>query len=157
MVGDGPLALEVAKAIGAEQRIRMLGFRDNVPEILNVLDIFVLSSLWEGLGRALTEAMAMSLPVAATNVNGVPELVTHGKTGVLSPPREPAQLATNIVWLLDHPSEAREISECARERVVSAFGLESMVDQIEELYEHLLAEKSAQPVWRPAYRAVGCN
>ncbi len=155
MVGDGPLAPEVERAIGAEQRIKKLGFRDNVPEILGMLDIFVLSSLWEGLGRALTEAMAMSLPIAATNVNGVPELVAHGKTGVLSPPGEPAQLAVNIMWLLDHPSEAREMSECARERVVSAFGMESMVEQIEELYERLLAEKGAQPVWRADYSAVG--
>jgi glycosyltransferase involved in cell wall biosynthesis len=155
MVGDGPLAPEVKKAIGAEQRIKMLGFQDNVPEILGMLDIFVLSSLWEGLGRALTEAMAMSLPVAATNVNGVPELVAHGKTGMLSPPREPAQLVENIIWLLDHPSEAREMGERARERVVSAFGIEMMVEQIEELYERLLVEKSVHPVWRADYYAVG--
>ncbi|MGH7599239.1 MAG: glycosyltransferase family 4 protein [bacterium] len=155
IVGDGPLAPKVAKAIGAEQRIKMLGFRNNVPEILGVLDIFVLSSLWEGLGRALTEAMAMTLPVVATNVNGVPELVTHGKTGMLSPPREPAQLAANVMWLLDHPNEAREMSECAKERVVSAFSIESMVEQVEELYERLLVEKGVHPVWRADYSAVG--
>ncbi len=157
MAGNGPAAPEVEKAIGAEQRIKKLGFQGNVPEILGMLDIFVLSSLWEGLGRALTEAMAMGLPVAATNVNGVPELVAHGKTGMLSPPREPIQLAANITWLLDHPSEAREMGARARERVLSAFGIEMMVAQIEELYERFLAEKGTHPVsvWRADYSSVG--
>ena len=75
MVGDGPLAAEVRRAIGAEPRIKVFGYRDDVPEILAVLDLFVLSSLWEGLGRALTEAMIVGVPVAATAVDGVPELV----------------------------------------------------------------------------------
>ena len=61
-------------------------------------------------GRALTEAMAMGIPIAATNVNGVPELVIHGQTGLLSMPREPAQLAANIVWLLEHPGEAQAMT-----------------------------------------------
>lgn len=141
MVGDGPLAPQVQKAIAAEPRILMLGFQDNVPEILALLDIFALSSLWEGLGRALTEAMLVGLPVAATAVNGVVELVIHKKTGLLSPPREPARLAENIIWLLEHPEEVRKMSESAKERVVQEFSVEGMVQQIEELYERLLAEK----------------
>jgi glycosyltransferase involved in cell wall biosynthesis len=111
------------------------------------VDIFALASLWEGLGRALTEAMAMRIPVAATNVNGVPELVIHRKTGLLSPPREPAQLAENIIWLLHHPAEARKMGERARERVIPAFSAESMVEQIQTLYESLLVEKEIYPSW----------
>ena len=107
MVGDGPLISEVQKAIGQEQRIKIYGFLDNVPEILSILDVFVMSSLWEGLGRALTEAMIMSVPVAATAVDGVPELVDHEMTGLLSAPRDPGQLAENIVWLLTHPNWCR--------------------------------------------------
>jgi len=141
MAGDGPLAPEVRKAIRAEPGIRMLGFQHNVPEILAMLDVFALASLWEGLGRALTEAMIMNIPVAATSVDGVPELVTHKKTGLLSPPRNPARLAENIVWLLDHPEDACEMSAAARERVMPAFSAEWMVEQIEELYERLLVEK----------------
>jgi len=141
MVGDGPLAGEVRKAIGDERRIQVLGFRGDVPEILSTLDVFALSSLWEGLGRALTESMIMGLPVAATAVNGVPELVTHGRTGLLSPPNAPIELAENIVWLLDHPNEARKMGQDARERVVPAFSAEGMVEQIEDLYERLLIEK----------------
>lgn len=141
MVGDGPLASEVHQEIGDEQRIKVLGYRDDVPEILSILDVFALSSLFEGLGRALTEAMIMSVPVVVTAVDGMPELVTHKKTGLLSPPREPARLAENIMWLLDHPEEAERIRQRARNRVVPTFSAERMVEQIEALYERLLVEK----------------
>lgn len=141
MVGDGPLAAEVQQAIGAEPRIKVLGYRSDVPEILSVLDVFGLSSLWEGLGRALTEAMIMNVPVAATAVDGVPELVSHHETGLLSPPGDPARLAENITWLLDHPLEADSMRQHARNRVVPTFSAERMVEQIEALYERLLIEK----------------
>lgn len=141
MVGDGPLASEVRQAIGAEQRIKVFGYRDDVPELLSILDMFVLSSLWEGLGRALTEAMIMGVPVAATAVDGVPELVTHRETGLLSPPGDPAGLADNIIWLLDYPEEAQRMRQSARTRVVPTFSAERMVGQIEALYERLLVER----------------
>jgi glycosyltransferase involved in cell wall biosynthesis len=141
MVGDGPLASQVHQAIGDEHQIQVLGFRDDVPEILSILDMFVLSSHWEGLGRALTEAMIAGVPAAATAVDGVPELVTHQETGLLSPPGEPARLAENIVWLLDHPDAAQRMRDRAKERVVPAFSAERMVEQIEALYESLLVEK----------------
>jgi len=141
MVGDGPLASEVRQAIGDEQGIKLLGYRDDVPEILSILDLFVLSSLWEGLGRALTEAMIMGVPAAATAVDGVPELVTHQQTGLLSPPGDPIQLAENIVGLLEHPDEAHKMGQRAHNRVVPTFSAERMVENIEALYERLLIEK----------------
>lgn len=141
MIGDGPLASEVHRAIGDEQRIKVLGYRDDVAEILSILDMFVLSSLWEGLGRALTEAMFVGVPVAATAVDGVPQLVTHLQTGLLSPPEDAAQLAKNIVWLIDNPLEAQRMTKNAKSRVVPAFGADRMVQQIEALYERLLDEK----------------
>jgi glycosyltransferase involved in cell wall biosynthesis len=141
MIGDGPLAADVRHAIGDERRINVFGYRDDVPEILSILDVFVLSSLWEGLGRAMTEAMIMEVPVAATAVDGVPELVTHQQTGMLSPPGDPVRLAEHIMFLLDHPEEAQRMKQSARRRVVPTFGAEQMVEQIEALYERLLAEK----------------
>lgn len=140
-VGDGPLAAAVQQAIGDERRIRVFGYRDDVPEILAVLDIFALSSLWEGLGRALTEAMIVGVPVAATAVDGVPELVKHHETGLLSAPGNPAQLANNLVWLLDHPLAAQTMKDRAQKQVVPAFGAERMVERIEGLYERLLDAK----------------
>jgi glycosyltransferase involved in cell wall biosynthesis len=140
MVGDGPLEIEVRKAIGDEKRIKLLGYRDDVPELLTIIDVFALSSLWEGLGRALTEAMILGRPVAATAVNGVPELVNHGETGLLSPPGQPLMLAENILWLLKHPVEAQNMARLARDRTWSDFDAERMVERIEALYETLLAK-----------------
>ncbi|MGD9706013.1 MAG: glycosyltransferase family 4 protein [Acidimicrobiia bacterium] len=141
MIGDGPLADDVAGAIADEPRIRALGHRDDVPEILPFLDVFVLSSLWEGLGRALTEAMVLGVPVAVTAVNGMPELVTHRETGMLSPPFDPAAQAENILWLLEHPAEARQLGSQGRERVLPQFSAGQMVDRLDALYESLVAAR----------------
>jgi glycosyltransferase involved in cell wall biosynthesis len=140
LVGDGPLETQVQHAIRGEKRIKLLGFRDDVPELLSIMDVFALSSLWEGLGRALTEAMTMGRPVAATHVNGVPELVVHGETGLLSRPKEPQGLAENILWLLDHPHEAKKMGQAGKTRVVAEFSAARMVRRIEALYERLLIQ-----------------
>lgn len=142
LVGDGPLLDAVQAAVDGETRIRVLGFRDDVPRILCVVDVFVLSSIWEGLGRALTEAMAVGLPVAATAVDGIPELVRQGETGLLCSPRDPAALADNIVWLLEHPEEARRMAALGRARTRPLYTSERMVQGIEAVYERLLAEKA---------------
>jgi glycosyltransferase involved in cell wall biosynthesis len=154
MVGDGPLAAEVTQAVGDERRIKVLGYRDDVPELYAILDVFALSSLWEGLGRALTEAMIMGVPVAATAVNGIPELVNHQQTGLLSPPHHPAQLAENIVWLLDHPEEARRMGQRGQALVVPNFDAKQMVHSIEALYERLLAEKGRDTLFLDLKRSA---
>jgi glycosyltransferase involved in cell wall biosynthesis len=89
----------------------------------------------------MTEAMIVGTPVVATAVDGVPELITHEKTGLLSPPGIPTPLAENIIWMLEHPDEAQRMIQCARNLVVPTFSAERMVEQIEALYERLLVEK----------------
>jgi glycosyltransferase involved in cell wall biosynthesis len=84
--------------------------------------------------------MILGRPVAATSVNGVPELVKHGETGLLSPPRQPQRLAENILWLLKHPAEAQSMARLARDRTLSDFGAKRMVERIEALYETLLVK-----------------
>jgi glycosyltransferase involved in cell wall biosynthesis len=138
IIGDGPLEAATRREIASEDRIKMIGFYENIPEILAMVDIFALSSLWEGLGRALTEAMTMRLPVAVTSVGGVPELVIHKETGLLSPPGNPDKLAENILWLLHHPQEAKMMGERARQKVLSDFSAEKMVESIDHLYQNLL-------------------
>lgn len=151
VAGDGPLAEEVAGAVADEPRIKLLGYRDDVPELYQILDMFVLASLWEGLGRALTEAMIVGIPIVATAVNGIPELVAHGQTGLLAPPADPPRLAEQIVWLLDHPHEAQAMVQRGQQRVLPAFDMRKMVDDIEGLYEQLLAAKghARQPLDLP--------
>lgn len=150
MIGDGPLAQQVQEAIGGDERIKVFGYREDIPNILAILDLFVLTSHWEGLGRSLTEAMLMGVPVVATSVDGVPELVTHQETGLLSPPGDPARFAQNVLWQLEHPTEAAVMSIAAQERVAPTFGADKMVRQIELLYERLLAEKRyPEKVYQP--------
>jgi glycosyltransferase involved in cell wall biosynthesis len=99
----------------------------------------------------LTEAMSVGLAVATTAVNGVPELVNHGETGLLSPPAEPAKLAANILRLINQPEEARRMARRGQERVLPNFGARQMVEQIEALYETLLAAQVAKAGKKPAY------
>jgi glycosyltransferase involved in cell wall biosynthesis len=150
MVGEGPL-LEDARAeadrLGAP--VTFTGFRSDAPRLAAAFDVYVVSSLYEGLGRALTEALASGRPVVATAVNGVVDLVEPGATGLLAPPADPAALAANVHWLLDHPDHARRMGEAARERVRELFAPERMCALIEETYERLLGlPPSSAPVSR---------
>jgi glycosyltransferase involved in cell wall biosynthesis len=146
IVGDGPLELQTRTEIESEPRIKLTGFYENIPEILAFIDIFALSSLWEGLGRALTEAMTMGLPVAVTAAGGVPELVIQGETGLLSTPGNPRELADHIIRLLDHPGEAESMGKRARLRVLSDFSVETMVERITGLYQDLLGGNGSYAV-----------
>ena len=136
--GEGPLRTEVEQAIGDEARIKILGFRNDVPDILAALDLLVVSSLWEGLGRSLTEAVIVGVPVVATAVDGIPELVTHGETGLLSAPADPRQLANNIDWVLSNRAEAKAMAVRAQAQVQRDFCASRMVSKIDELYRELL-------------------
>ena len=94
----------------------------------------------------------MGIPVAATAVDGIPELVTHEQTGLLSQPQDPSSLAANILRLIDQPDEAQRMARRAKVRVVPAFGADRMLEQIDELYRMLLQEKG---LLRP--RKVGAS
>ncbi|MEO8556517.1 MAG: glycosyltransferase family 4 protein, partial [Actinomycetota bacterium] len=95
-------------------------------------------SRYEGLGRALTEAMAAARPVVATCVNGIPDLVEPGATGLLVPPGDPGAAAEQVCWLLTHPVAATAMGHQARERVLNAFDADQMVSAIDDTYRQLL-------------------
>jgi glycosyltransferase involved in cell wall biosynthesis len=139
MVGDGMLlddAREAARRLGVE--VIFTGFHPEAARIAASFDVFVISSLYEGLGRGLTEALASGRPVAATAVNGVIDLVEPGCTGLLAPPADPAALARNVSWLLEHPEEARRMGEAGRARVRGFFDPSTMCALIEQTYARLL-------------------
>jgi glycosyltransferase involved in cell wall biosynthesis len=125
--------------------VRFTGFRKDAPALAACFDVFVITSLYEGLGRALTEAMAAARPVVATAVNGVPDLVEPGSTGLLAPPSDPAAMADCVCWLLDHPAEAARMGQAGRDRVASAFRPETMCGGLDALYRDLLGLPPAQP------------
>jgi glycosyltransferase involved in cell wall biosynthesis len=139
MVGDGPLqeqAQQEARRLNVD--VLFTGFRADAPRIAAAFDVFVISSLYEGLGRAVTEALASGRPVVATAVNGVPDLIAAGSTGLLAPPAEPAALAECVRWMLDHPVEARRMGRQGRERVLATFAPAVMCDRLDRAYARLL-------------------
>jgi glycosyltransferase involved in cell wall biosynthesis len=139
MVGDGDLAAEV-RALAGHLGVEILftGFRLDAARIASAFDVFVVTSLYEGVGRSVTEAMASGRPVVATAVDGVVDLVTPGATGLLATPRDPEELAACVGWMLDHPMEAARMGAQARSRVRRLFTSERMCAALDEAYSRLL-------------------
>jgi YD repeat-containing protein len=138
-VGEGRLLEETraeARRLGVD--IVFTGYRQDAARIAACFDVYVVSSLYEGLGRALSEALASGRPVVATAVNGVIDIVEPGSTGLLAPPADPEALARNVVWLLDHPEVARRLGQAARARARATFEPERMCHLIELTYARLL-------------------
>ena len=143
IAGDGPQTENLRRLIaelGLEARVHMLGLRRDVMNILQSLDLFVLPTHQEALGTAFIEAGAMGLPVVATDVDGVPEVVVDGETGVLVPPRDPAALAAAISGFLENPARRRGFGDNARRRVGSEFSREVMAGRMQNLYTSLLGD-----------------
>jgi len=139
MVGDGQLAeatRDLAGRLGVD--IQFTGFRLDAARIASAFDVFVVTSLYEGVGRSVTEAMASGRPVVATAVDGVVDLVTPGSTGLLAPSGEPRVLAACVDWMLEHPAEAARMGVQARERVRSLFAPARMCAILDEIYSRLL-------------------
>jgi glycosyltransferase involved in cell wall biosynthesis len=146
VAGDGelrePLA-DQAEKLGLARRVHFLGVRRDVGNLLAASDLFVLPSLWEGLPLALVLAMGAGLPVVATRVAGVPEVVDDGRTGMLVAPGDAAALADVVTRLLAEPEKARQIGSAARAAVLPRFGIEAYVASIATLYDRLLDERAA--------------
>lgn len=145
IVGDGELrsALE-AKAIhlGISPQVEFLGFRSDVEGLVKQLDVFCLPSLSEGLSSAILAAMAARLPVVATSVGGIPELVQDGVTGRLVAPNDPHQLAAALENLLTDRALRERMGKSGRRRVESQFTLQGKLEATERAYEKLLRAKT---------------
>jgi sugar transferase (PEP-CTERM/EpsH1 system associated) len=136
---DGPRLTALADELGLRQHVQFLGFRSDVRSLLGSADLFVLSSLTEGISLTLLEAMAAGLPVVATEVGGNREVVVPGETGLLVPAGSPAALAEAMLTVLQDPDQARRMGGAGRRRVEERFGLPSMIRGYEQLYLSLLA------------------
>lgn len=141
LVGDGELAGRLRTQIvrlRIDARVHLLGTRHDVPAILRAADVFALSSQYEGVGRALTEAMLLGVPVVAPAIYGIPEVVRHGETGLLFRRGDVAALARSLLDLLDHPERARQLGLAGRELTRRTFDGDSMVREIESVYDEIL-------------------
>lgn len=140
VIGTGPLEKELRKQVqqlGLAQRVHFLGSVSDVMQILPHLDMVISSSLWEGLPTVLLEAMALRVPVVATNVSGSREIVRSGETGLLVPPRSPAHLAETILKVLDHPLEARQMADRAH-RIAAQYTIQNAAICYAEIYRRLV-------------------
>lgn len=142
--GDGPQTANLTKRIAVEglgDRVHMLGLRRDVTNILASLDVFVLPTHQEALGTAFIEAGAMGLPVVATHVDGVPEVVHDGRTGLLVPLQDGAAVAEAICRLLADPVYRESMGRNAAEFVRRVFSREVMAQGMEQLYKRLLERR----------------
>ena len=140
-VGKGDLerSLKAAvKRMNAADRVRFLGWRSDIPDLMHCFDLFVLPSRNEGMGRVIIEAMAAGLPVVASRTGGVPDLVTDGQNGFLVPPGDAAALGRAILTLADRPDLRRRMGEAGMRRA-EKFSLQRMVYKLDALYARLLA------------------
>ena len=122
-----PLQRQV-KHLSLDKRVLLPGFREDVLALVKSSDLFVMSSVTEGLGSAVLDAMAMGLAVVGTRAGGIPEAVVDGQTGLLVEPGAPAPLASAIVRLLEDPALRRRYGEAGRVRAREEFGVDKLVD-----------------------------
>lgn len=145
LVGEGPLRRKVENFIarkGLQERVVMTGMRRDIPEILAASDIFVLTSRWEGLPLTVIEAMCAGLPVVASKVGGVPELVQEGVTGHLVQPRDPRELCDTLRTLICDARRRDVMGNAGRMRAMERFAGDSMIESTRTAFEQLLSKEA---------------
>ena len=146
VAGEGPLRSEIESLIqrlGIEERVSLLGLRQDMFALYAASDALVLSSAWEGMPNVVLEAMASKVPVVATAVGAVPEVVADGISGLIVPPNDHEALANAMARMMDIPEVAREVLGWAgHDRVLSEFSRESVIDKWEDLFDRLLSDRA---------------
>jgi glycosyltransferase involved in cell wall biosynthesis len=140
MVGDGERRREAqgyAKQLGIEEDVIFTGMRDDIPDLMGIMDLFVLTSFNEGLGRVLIEAMTAGVPVVATRVGGVPEIIGEEETGLLVPPGDPCATVHAILRVLEESLLARRLVEAGRHRA-ERFSVTRMIEETERVYKDVI-------------------
>ena len=142
-LGDGELSDELknmASRLGMKEKVKFLGWRPDVAEVMSAFDLFVLPSLNEGMGRVLVEAMALGKPIVASDVGGVCDLVVHGINGCLVPPGDAQSLSAAINDLIEDPERGRKMGENGKKRSIN-YSANAMVQKIDQLYQAMLQQK----------------
>ena len=143
VVGDGDLREDLharVERLGLSARVHFLGARRDLGDLLAAIDLFVMPSLWEGLPLSLVLAMGAGLPVVATRVAGIPEVVQDGVTGLLVPPADVPALGSELARLVSDPVLRQTLGAAAAAFVRPRFGVDRYVDAVTSLYDRLLAE-----------------
>lgn len=145
ILGDGelrPALDQQIRSLGLDRHVFLAGFRPDALALQKSFDIFVMSSITEGLGSSMLDAMACGTPVVGTRAGGIPEAIEHGRTGLLVAPHHPDELAAAIVRLLKDPALRASLGAAARTHVESAFSVDHMVDGTLAVYKSRLAART---------------
>lgn len=140
IAGDGPQMPELkkmARELGIEKNVQFLGFRKDIYNLIGLADMVVLSSRSEGLGISILEALALKKPVIASNVGGIPEIITHGKTGLLVPPDDPEALAGAMLYLIKNPEEGKKMGLDGYKILTDKYSAEIMLKELQDLVQAL--------------------
>ena len=143
-VGDGKLSeylISLTSSLGLDDNVKFIGSTSNVSTFLAVMDVFVLSSLREGLPVSMLEAMAAKRPVIATAVGGIPEVISDGHNGILVPSNDPEVLAREILRLINNPELRKDLANNGFRTVQGKYSIQSVTDSIEKLYCQLYPTK----------------
>lgn len=143
--GRGPLQESLQEQINSaelQDKVRLIGFRDDLDKVLPNLDLLVHPAEMEGLGVSLLQAAASGVPIVASAVGGIPEIVRHGMTGLLVPPADVAALESAIDQLISQPDETKKMVVSARQLVAVAFSVPAMVQGNLAVYQRLLAAET---------------
>ena len=142
IIGDGPIRYELQDHVNRKKlngQVELLGFKENILEYVAQGDVVVIPSVVEdSLPVAVIEAMANSKIIVASEVGGIPEMITDGKEGFLVPKAKPEAIAKKVIWIMKHPDKANEMAERAYHRVKMDFTVENMASQLVNIYQSLL-------------------
>ena len=144
IVGEGELQSELVHLtdyLGLKDKVVFTGFRKDVGAFYNLADLFVMSSVKEGLGTAVLDALALGLPVVATRAGGIPESVFHDRTGRLVPPGDSAALAKEIIYMLKQPNEARRMGSRGQIIAREHFSIQAMIERNIDVYQQILGRR----------------
>jgi glycosyltransferase involved in cell wall biosynthesis len=143
LAGEGPMRSDMerlAKELAISDRVIFLGHREDIPDLMAAADVLLLTSRSEGIPQAISQAMGTGLPVIATMVGGVPELIVNEVTGLLVPPENPPAVAAALQRVAADPEAARDLAGRGRSHALSKLSLQAMLDRTESEYRRLLQE-----------------
>ncbi len=143
IAGDGSLRPELEEQ--AADRVHFLGWRTDIDRLMRAFDVFLMPSLWEGFGLVLLETMVCAVPVIASRVSAIPEIVVDGETGILAPPRDSAALTAALDRLLNDADVRTTMGSAGAARVRDVFGAARMIDATYGLYESVLTDTTPHP------------
>lgn len=141
IVGDGPQITELQQLLDTyklNNKVKLLGFRDNIMELLSAMDVFVLPSLHEGVPMVLLEAMACNTPIIASDVGGIPEVIDNGVSALLFRAGDVSELTKHLSLLIENPSYRHSLSESARNSLSEKFNMNSYIKNLLCIYRSVI-------------------